>query len=75
METVIKIPELSNQNMEIVLVINLVIDDGELKFKGAFCKKKYGVTKAKQEEKDKKEKDKAQLDLSQSIKEADNLEF
>jgi len=72
----IKIPELSNENMDIVVVINLSLQDGKLIFKGGFTKKKYGITKKKQEEKDKKIKDKEQLDLTQSIEQEDeSLEF
>ena len=64
----IKIPELSSKNIEIFIGLNVNIVEGELKISG-FVRKKYGKSVKQQTVQDKKEKDKEQKDLTESIKE------
>jgi len=63
----IVIPELSNENMQFTIVMNLTLQDGVLKFSGGFVKKKYGQTKGQIEKNEKVAKDKEQLALTESV--------
>jgi len=64
----IKIPELSSKNIEIFIGLNVNIVEGELKISG-FVRKKYGKSVKQQSVQDKKEKDRQQKELTESIKE------